>query len=66
MCAKATRSVQSVDRAILILEVLANAPEGLSLRDLATRLFLAPQTAQSLLRTLELHEFIVQSGRGAP
>ena len=66
MCAKATRSVQSVDRAILILEVLANEPDGLCLRDLATRLFLAPQTAQSLLRTLELHEFIVQSGRGAP
>jgi len=66
MCAKATRSVQSVDRAILILEILANEPNGLSLRDLATRLFLVPQTVQSLLRTLELHEFVSQAGRGAP
>jgi DNA-binding IclR family transcriptional regulator len=66
MSAKAPRSIQSVDRAVLILHVLANEPDGLGLRDLAARLFLPPQTVQSLLRTLELHEFVTQAGRGAP
>lgn len=60
------RPIQSVDRAILILDVLAGEPNGLSLRDLSVRLFLAPQTVQSLLRTLELRELVVQAGRGAP
>jgi IclR family acetate operon transcriptional repressor len=66
MPAKAPRSVQSVDRAILILQALSTETGGLALRDLAARLFLPPQTVQSLLRTLELHDFVLQDGRGAP
>ena len=66
MVAKTSRTVQSVDRAVMILEVLAGEPRGLSLGDVATRLFLAPQTVQSLLRTLESHDLVRQEGRGVP
>ncbi len=63
---RSPRPIQSVERAFSILDVLAGEPAGLSLRDLAIRLFLPPQTVQSLLRTLELRELVVQAGRGAP
>ncbi len=60
------RPIQSVERAMLILDVLAGESAGLSLQTLAKRLFLPPQTVQSLLRTLELHDWVAQTGRGAP
>ena len=63
---KAGRKVQSVERAVMILELLASEQEGLSLSRIAERLDLRPQTAQGLLRTLEAHEMVVQGGRGAP
>lgn len=61
-----SRPIQSVERAILILDVLSGESSGLPLQTLAKRLFLPPQTVQSLLRTLELHDWVVQAGRGAP
>jgi DNA-binding IclR family transcriptional regulator len=60
------RPIQSVERAILILDVLSGESAGLPLQTLAKRLFLPPQTVQSLLRTLELHDWVAQDGRGAP
>ncbi|MCD6404221.1 MAG: IclR family transcriptional regulator [Planctomycetes bacterium] len=63
---KRPRSVQSVDRAVMILELLAAQPAGLGLGGIAGKLGLAPQTAQSLLRTLEAHEMVVQRERGTP
>lgn len=63
---KRPRSVQSVDRAVMILELLAAEPAGLGLARIAGKLGFAPQTAQSLLRTLEAHEMVVQRERGAP
>ena len=62
----ARRTVQSVDRAVRILELLSEQPEGLALKDLAARTRLAPQTLQSLLRTLQSHQLVVQEGRGLP
>jgi IclR family acetate operon transcriptional repressor len=47
-----------------ILELLASEPAGLSLSALAERMGLAPQTCQSLLRTLETHNMVRQPGRG--
>jgi IclR family transcriptional regulator, KDG regulon repressor len=60
------RTIQSIDRAAAILDLLASLPDGLGLSDLAQQLDLKAQTAQSLLRTLESHGFVVQGGHGAP
>ena len=60
------RTIQSIDRAVAILNSLANAPKGLPLSQLAAHLDLPIQTAQSLVRTLQVHDFIVQSDKGAP
>ena len=60
------RTVQAVDRAVHLLDLLAAHPEGLALSRLAQATGLLPQTAQSLLRTLEVHELAAQQGRGAP
>jgi len=44
--------VQSVDRALLIIETLAEDDEGYRLTDLAVRTGLSPSTAHRLLTTL--------------
>lgn len=58
--------VQSVDRAIRILKILAATPQGLSLSDLAGRVELPVQTVQGLLKTLQAHQLINHLGRGRP
>jgi IclR family transcriptional regulator, acetate operon repressor len=58
--APAARTIQSVDRAVGLLKCLGAAKEGLSLTQLAGSLDLAPQTAQSLLRTLQHHGWVDQ------
>ena len=60
------RLVQSVDRALRMVEMLASEPKGLTLSQLSDRLGLLRQTAQGLLRTLQTHEMVYQSGRGEP
>jgi len=57
------RTVQSVDRAVTILERLAATEAGMSLTELARSLSLPPQTAQSLLRTLQRRRWVSQSAR---
>lgn len=51
-------SVQSVDRALTILELLAEYPCGLRLKDLAERAGLAPSTAHRLLTTMSEKRFV--------
>ncbi len=60
------RSIQSLDRAAALLNAVAAAPDGLSLTALAAAAGLAPQTAQSLVRTLQTHGWMAQAGRGRP
>src|SRR6202140_2691683 len=55
--------VQSVDRAFLIIETLAEDDEGYRLTDLAVRTGLSPSTVHRLLTTLEKRRF-VQFDRG--
>jgi len=62
----AGRTVQSVDRVVAIVETLAGAKEGMSLTKLAEALALAPQTLQSLLRTLQRHGWVVQPDKRGP
>jgi IclR family acetate operon transcriptional repressor len=50
--------VQSVDRAMMLLEVLGEDEEGNRLSDLASRTGLAPSTVHRLLTTLEQRQFI--------
>src|ERR1700736_6880965 len=50
--------VQSVDRALLIIETLAEDDEGYRLTDLAIRTGLSPSTAHRLLTTLEKRRFV--------
>ena len=55
--------MQSVDRALLIIETLAEDDEGYRLTDLAIRTGLSPSTVHRLLTTLEKRRF-VQFDRG--
>ena len=50
--------VQSVDRALLIIETLAEDDEGYRLTDLAVRTGLSPSTVHRLLATLEKRRFV--------
>ncbi|WP_439374363.1 IclR family transcriptional regulator [Bradyrhizobium sp. DASA03120] len=50
--------VQSVDRALSILETLAEDDEGYRLSDLAVRTGLSPSTVHRLLATLESRRFV--------
>lgn len=51
-------SVQSVERALKILEVLGEDEEGYRLTDLAARTGLSPSTVHRLLATLESRRFV--------
>ena len=51
-------SVQSVERAMALLEVLGEDEEGYRLTDLATRTGLSPSTVHRLLTTLEKRRFV--------
>ena len=66
MGVETTRTIQSLDRAVAILDLLATRAEGLSLSRIASRMDLRPQTVQGLLRTLQAHELVAQAARGAP
>lgn len=54
---KSTGTVQSVDRALAIMELLASYPDGARLTLLAKKTHLAPSTAHRLLTTLERRGF---------
>lgn len=57
--------VQSLSRALSLLEHLATAERGISLTDLARRAHLAPSTTHRLLATLEQQGFAeLDAGRG--
>ncbi|MBN1342495.1 MAG: IclR family transcriptional regulator [Phycisphaerae bacterium] len=63
---RVVKRVQSVERAMQIVDLLAKAPRGLSLWDLSEAMSLAPQTVQSILRTLQALEIVSQAGRRRP
>lgn len=50
-------SVQSLDRALKLLELIA-AEDGLTLSDIAARAGVAPSTAHRILTTLEAHDYV--------
>lgn len=54
------RSIQSVDRAALILKLLASGQRGLGVSEIADRLDLARPTVHGLLQTLQKHGFVEQ------
>ena len=58
--------VQSVDRALLIIETLAEDDEGYRLTDLAIRTGLSPSTVHRLLATLEKRRFIHSTAVSLP
>lgn len=53
-----TTQVQSLSRALLLLECLAASDMGMSLTEVATSLGLAPSTAHRLLNSLRSHDFV--------
>ena len=61
----ASGQVQSLGRAIRILEVIATADDGLTLTDISNLVGLAPSTAHRLLTTLEHDRFVRFSGDGS-
>lgn len=66
IAAPSGRRIQSLDRAFALLGQLADHPAGLGLSELAAGAGLSPQTAQSLIRTLQAHGWVSQNGRGQP
>jgi DNA-binding IclR family transcriptional regulator len=52
--------IQSVDRALRILEVIADARRDLGLVEISKKVLLDPSTTYRLLKTLEKHQFIKQ------
>ncbi len=56
--AERSGSVQSVDRALRLLEILGEDEEGYRLTDLAARAGLSPSTVHRLLTTLEKRRFV--------
>ena len=55
-------TIQSVDRAARILEVLASGPRRLGISEIADRLGLSRPTVHGLLQTLQAHGFVEQTG----
>ena len=55
-------SIQSVDRAIDVLEMLARAADGIGVGDVAAELGVHKSTASRLLSVLEDRELVVQDG----
>ncbi|HWD83080.1 MAG TPA: IclR family transcriptional regulator [Kribbella sp.] len=58
-------TVQSIERAAAVLRLLAAAPEGLGVADLANALGLAKPTVHGILRTLHQVGFVDQDHSGA-
>lgn len=54
---QATGSVQSLDRALALMEVIARE-DGLTLTDLAQRAGVPPSTAHRILATLQAHDYV--------
>ena len=54
--------VQAVDRALYLLEALAEEPEGRRLHELSAATGLSPSTAHRLLTTLQHHRFVQFDG----
>src|SRR3989440_6650267 len=57
---KRRTSIQSIDRATVILRALASGPRRLGVSELADRLGLARPTVHGLLQTLHAHGFVEQ------
>lgn len=53
--------VQSLERAVFILDVLAHSPQGLSLRELSEKVNLSKGTAHRILTSLSYLDFIRQN-----
>ena len=64
--AKSGRAVQSVERAVDILQALSRHPRGIALGALAKEVDLPAQTAQSLVRTLEARGMVAQARPRSP
>jgi len=60
----ARRKIQSVERALSLLELLAEATDGIRLNDIANTLGLNVSTCHHLLSTLMDRGYIAQSGKG--
>lgn len=57
------KSVQSLDRALNILEAMADVSQSMHLRELASKVGLNPSTVHRLLATLQKHDFVEQDER---
>lgn len=55
-------SIQSVDRALLILDLLQDNPKGLGVTELANRLDVAKSTVHRLLMSLQKKKYVVKTG----
>lgn len=59
-----SRPVQSVERALVLLDALASSPEGLGVNELARRIGVNASTASRLLATLERGRMVERAGGG--
>lgn len=61
MDAKSTTTVQSLDRAFLLIELLSRYPQGVSLAEISSNSGLAKATVSRLLATLIQNSYVVQN-----
>jgi IclR family KDG regulon transcriptional repressor len=57
---KKMNTIQSVDRALRILEVIAKAGRDMGLVEVSRMVNLDPSTTYRLMKTLEMHQFVKQ------
>jgi IclR family acetate operon transcriptional repressor len=60
---KSSRSIQSVERALLLMEIMAAAAEPMPLQDLARRAHLNSSTCHHLIATLVGRGYVLHAGR---
>ena len=60
----ASETSQTLDRGLRVLEVLAEAPEGLTITELAIRMGVNRTVVYRLISTLEVHALIRRDARG--
>lgn len=60
---RSVRRIQSVDRALTLIEILAEAPDALSLGEIAERAGINASTCHHLIATLAARGYVLNAGR---
>ncbi|MBF0246412.1 MAG: helix-turn-helix domain-containing protein, partial [Planctomycetes bacterium] len=62
----ALRTLQTIDRALAVIELLSGASHGMKLTAMAEKLGLKKQTLLGIVRSLQAHEVVIHEDHGGP